>query len=376
MIEFDEQGTKEGLQRIISRAAARSCEKGGAVMVLACDANEFTPRGIDDILQSSPVPLFGGVFPKIIYQGHLLETGSLAVSFPGAAKTLFIPDLSDSEADYEAIMDAALPETDTARTLVVFPDGFSKRIGAFIESLFNIFGLEINYIGGGAGSMSMCKKPCLLTGEGMKSDGAVLAFLEMESGVGVSHGWELLNGPFRVTESDRNTIKTLDWRPAFDVYREIVEPHAGKRFGPDDFFGISKAYPFGILRMGTEQIVRDPFLVEKDGSLVCVGEVPEGSCVNILHGSRSSLIRAAERAATLGRQALRQGLRERLCIFMDCISRVLFLGDRFEQEIEAVVEAGLPMAGACTIGEIANRGDEFLEFYNKTAVVAILGDSS
>ena len=374
IIEFDEQGTKEGLQRLIGRFAARGSE-GGAVMLLVCDANEFTPQGIDDILKSTPVPLFGGVFPKIIYQGRCHEMGSLAVFLPGAVKTLFIPELSNSEVDYEAIMDDALPGVDSARTLVVFPDGFSKRIGAFIASLFNIFGLEINYIGGGAGSMSMCRKPCLLTGEGMKADGAILAFLEMESGVGVSHGWELLNGPLRVTESDRNTIKTLDWRPAFDVYREIVELHSGKSFGPDDFFDISKAYPFGILRMGTEQIVRDPFRVEKDGSLVCVGEVPEGSCVNILHGSRSSLIRAAERAATLGRKALAEGLRERLCIFMDCISRVLFLGDHFEQELAAVFEEGLPMAGACTIGEIANRGDEFLEFYNKTAVVAILGDS-
>jgi len=61
-----------------------------------------------------------------------------------------------------------------------------------------------------------------------------------------------------------------------------------------------------------------------------------------------------------------------LHIFMDCISRVLFLGAGFEEELEAVVQDNLPMVGACTIGEIANCGTEFLEYYNKTAVMAVL----
>ena len=59
--------------------------------------------------------------------------------------------------------------------------------------------------------------------------------------------------------------------------------------------------------------------------------------------------------------------------FIDCISRVLFLKDRFPEEIHAVRHKGLPLFGACTIGEIANSGKDYLEFYNKTAVVAITG---
>ncbi|SPF40896.1 hypothetical protein SBDP1_320012 [Syntrophobacter sp. SbD1] len=61
-----------------------------------------------------------------------------------------------------------------------------------------------------------------------------------------------------------------------------------------------------------------------------------------------------------------------LKIIMDCISRVLFLGDRFREEIEVVNHGTRPTIGACTIGEIGNCGTEYLEFYNKTAVVAVL----
>ncbi|HIE56438.1 MAG TPA: histidine kinase, partial [Chromatiaceae bacterium] len=59
-------------------------------------------------------------------------------------------------------------------------------------------------------------------------------------------------------------------------------------------------------------------------------------------------------------------------LVMDCISRALFLGDHFQRELDAFSQPGLPMLGALTIGEIANHGDDYLEFYNKTAVVGIL----
>ncbi|EQD46615.1 hypothetical protein B1A_14553 [mine drainage metagenome] len=53
---------------------------------------------------------------------------------------------------------------------------------------------------------------------------------------------------------------------------------------------------------------------------------------------------------------------------MDCISRALFLEQDFRQEL-AVIHSPAPMLGALTIGEIANSGQDYLEFYNKTAVV-------
>jgi len=46
-------------------------------------------------------------------------------------------------------------------------------------------------------------------------------------------------------------------------------------------------------------IVRDPIMVKENGALVCVGEVPVESYVDILTGDESSLVNAARKALTL-----------------------------------------------------------------------------
>ncbi|MGA2402822.1 MAG: FIST C-terminal domain-containing protein [Syntrophobacteraceae bacterium] len=368
---FDPIGSPANLQEMILKASSLSGVNG--LMILACDANGFTPENIDGVLRSAPIPVFGGVFPALMYGKDLIRQGSLVAGLPKVLETLFIPDLSNSAIDYESFLEFKTPDPLSALTMMVFVDGFARRIGAFIESLFNVFGLQMNYIGGGAGSLGMVPKPCLFTGQGMVADGAVLALLGLGSGVGVSHGWTHLSGPYRVTSSDLNVIHTLDWRPALDVYREIVEVHSGKSFDESNFFDIAKSYPFGISRLESEHIVRDPFSAGPDKNLVCIGEVPQGAFVSILNGDESSLIQAAANALELALKAFPTQCEPGLDIFIDCISRVLFLGDRFSEEIESVYRGNRPLVGACTIGEIANCGTEYLEFYNKTAVVAVLG---
>ncbi|MCK5149137.1 FIST C-terminal domain-containing protein [bacterium] len=369
-IKVDSTGTVENLKKSIKEVVGTEGING--IMILACDENGFTPKDVDGVLKDCRVPVFGGIFPAIIHGKTKFEKGTIVAGLNSEPTLHIIPQLSDMSVEYEDIIDEEIANIGITKTIFVLVDGFAKRISALIDSLFNVFGLEINYIGGGAGSLSFEQKPCLFTNEGLIMDSGLLIMLEMESGVGVSHGWNDVRGPFRVTESDRNVIKTLDWRPAFEVYREIVEEHSGKTFTDDNFFDIAKAYPFGISKLGTEKIVRDPLMTGDNDSLVCVGEVPEGSYVHILNGDLHSLVQAAARALALGKDAYNSTSAPGTTLFIDCISRVLFLQDEFSQEIDAVYQENFPLIGALTIGEIANSGKDYLEFYNKTAVVGIL----
>ncbi|CCH48701.1 FIST signal transduction protein [Pseudodesulfovibrio piezophilus] len=367
------EGTVKSLEAVVDKALADG--KAKCLMIMACDDNGYTKESIDDFLLRLPVSVFGGVFPLVFHGRVPLSKGSVVISMEEEARVDFIPGMSRSDMDFEEVLDEMVQDDDQLQTLMILVDGLSSRIGAFIDALYAVFGLEINYIGGGAGSLSLQQKPCIITNEGLKQDGAVVAALTARSGIGVSHGWTTVSGPYKVTESRGNVIETLDWRPAFEVYREVVEAHSGTKFISRPFFDIAQSYPFGIAKMGTERVVRDPITLDGDRNLICVGEVPVGDYVDILHGQPKTLIEAAGLALTKARRDLPESVRPGLGLIMDCASRMLFLDDAFEDELVAMVPEETLFAGACSLGEIANSGKDYLEFYNKTAVVGFLEDA-
>jgi hypothetical protein len=341
-----------------------------SILILACDANGYTPEGLNPILQSLSKPCFGGVFPQVLGGKVRLTQGAVLVGMNRRVETSVIQGLSDPSTDFEGVLKDAFAGSDADySTMFVFVDGLSTSIGGLIEVLFNQFGLEINYIGGGAGSISLRKQPCIFTNLGLLQDSAVLALTELPSSIGVAHGWRSISDAFKVTEAIGNRIITLDWRPAFEVYREVVEQHSGLSFEVLPFLDIAKAYPFGIAKLDAEMVVRDP-MQEQQGELVCIGEVPKGAFVHILYGRADTVIEAAGHALNLARLDFSQG-KPGFMLFVDCISRVLFLGEEFNQEINAVASDELPMVGALTLGEIANNGHDYLEFYNKTSVIGL-----
>lgn len=366
-IELDRSGSVAALTTLLADMAARPGVEG--LLVLACDGNGFTAERLDPLLRAAARPVFGGTFPQIIHGREHLECGTLVVGLPVAPRLCIIENLSDPDTD----IDAALTGLDSpGSTLFVFVDGFSRRIGATITALFENFGLLPNYIGGGAGSLSLVQKPCLITPRGLLQDAVVLAGTDLRSGIGVAHGWQVVSDALKVTASDRNTILTLNGRPAFDVYREHVEPLAGATLDAAGFFDIAKGFPFGIRRLDSEVVVRDPLMVGEKGALVCVGEVPEGAFVHVLRGAPENLLAAAAQTVRKAADAFDGEPPVRATrMFIDCISRVLYLGEDFGRELDAV-DRGEPLFGALTLGEIANSGREFLEFYNKTSVMALI----
>jgi hypothetical protein len=51
------------------------------------------------------------------------------------------------------------------------------------------------------------------------------------------------------------------------------------------------------------------------------------------------------------------------------------LEDSFQEELKAVKTPNKALFGALTLGEVANSGSDYLEFYNKTAVVVRFSNS-
>lgn len=340
------------------------------IFVLATDACNLDYNYFSELVKKK-IQIFGGVFPQIILGNEYYEKAILIVGIEELPKIQIIKDISQENIEIEDLLDPNIL-TDGNKTMMVFIDAFSSRINYFIESLFNVYGIEINIIGGGAGSLDMTQKPCVITPEGLLKDAAVLISLMTDSGIGVNHGWEQIAGPFKVSKAEKNVLHMLDNKTAFQVYKEVVELDSNRKFTDNNFFNISKAYPFGISRFDSEHIVRDPIIVNEDGSLICVGELDQNSFVYILKGDPKKLIEAASLAYKQAANNIPEHNENSCVFFIDCISRVLFLEDQFEEELAVVNKTDMPLFGALTLGEIANNGNSILEFYNKTAVVSII----
>ena len=320
------------------------------------------------------VDFFGGIFPSLIYGAKKFDEGVLINILPAVNKPYLITDLDKEVIDFPCFN--SLPIYESNMSGIVLIDGLTANIGSFLSELYDCFGNEINLIGGGAGSLSLEQKPCLFNNDGFFQDAAIICPIEMNCNVGVKHGWEMLDGPFVATKTEKNIIKELNWRPAFDVYKEVVENDSNQTFTVDNFLDIAKTYPFGMSRGNSEVIVRDPIVVNEKGELVCVGEVSENSVLDILKGENQRLIDAARDISTYCDIA---SVEVNKVMVFDCISRSLFLKDAFEEELSEIQKeisnySNEKMSGVLTLGEIASNGKGGPEFYNKTIVLGILYD--
>jgi hypothetical protein len=371
MIVFEQSGKveefKDKIDLIINKKEYTS------ILILACEANEYVSDEINAIIRELEIPIFGGIFPSIIYKKVAYNKGSILVGIKNEINIHLLVNIDNENNNFEKKLSENIENSSNKKTLFVFVDAFSSRITELIESLFNVFGLGYNYLGGGAGSLAnMTSTPCIFTPKGLLTQAAIIVAIDIDSSIGVKHGWEKIGNPMRVTSSHNQTIKTLDWANAFDVYKEAILAHSGEKIIKDNFFDIAKTYPFGIIKIESEYIIRDPFEVTEKGELNCFGNVPENSFVYIMHGERQNLIDAAKEAKLVAKMDTEVATSYNTVIFIDCITRSIFLGNKFENELEAVYDPNYHLIGMLSIGEIANNGKYFLEFYNKTSVIGLI----
>lgn len=361
---------KQGLLQVASNEQVKS------VLIFSADNNHFDETELSLLLKEYSLPIMGGIFPEVIYQTQNYEQGFLMVGLPYSMHIERVGELSDEAQDYADVIDVLFDAEIEAQTGIVFVDGLSKRISGLVDGLFDVFGSELNFIGGGAGSLSFVQKPCLMSNNGLHVDSALIGLLDQPSRLGVGHGWKTIHADHQVTQVDKNIIYQIDNRDAFEVYSEIVNQHAAEPITPENFFSIAQAFPFGINKLNGDKVVRDPIALTSEGGLglICVGEIAQGDFVDILTANADELIESAGNT-TKKAYSSSTGQAAVMNLTIDCISRGLFLKEDFAKELEAIkanTDTSLPIVGALVLGEIANSGEGYLEFYNKTTAIAVI----
>jgi hypothetical protein len=272
-------------------------------------------------------------------------------------KSHFIKNISDVTFEKESF--------ENIKSVITILEGLSKHNEPFLQSLFENVDIHTNIIGAGAGFINDKSKAVLFDNNGFYKDSAILVTLTSSMDLSVKHGWEYLEGPYVVTSADGNILSTIDYKSAFDVYQEIIERDCGIILDETNFLELSKNYPIGIIKYKGEQIVRDPIAFE-DGKLILVGNISNNSVINILKGRNTSLLNASREAIT---GALKNSCE--FIIMFDCITRKSFLGDSFDEELDTIFNQtnSSNFIGAISIGEVANEGNKYINFLNKTCVI-------
>ena len=337
-----------------------------------------------DKLKQSNINFSGAIVTQVIFDNSNYDDAIVASKLENEEVKL-IQNLDNPQLNED--------DFETAQSMLVLLDGLSSNITTFLDSLFEVLPIDIEILGGGAGKLTLKQEPVIFSNEGIFENAAIAMIRKSKLYVGVENGWEFLEGPFMVTSSNKNVLKSLNFMDAFEAYKSVVEKDCGLKFNTafdtykdviekesgeiinqDNFFDIAKSYPLGIVKFDKEIVVRDPISLDENGNMILVGDLEQNSTVNILKGNKNSLISSSGNAMTSAMNAKNSNSKPKNVILFDCISRCIFLEDDFKKELNEI-KKNMPqnnLFGALTLGEIANNGNEYINFYNKTCVVGVL----
>ena len=269
--------------------------------------------------------------------------------------------------------------------MLLLTDGLVEDQDQIISGVYEMLGAGVALAGGAAGTALLADGATantfhLYDGE-VLTDAVVAAAMTSDGPLGVAmrHGFREVGEPMVVTRSRDGRIYTLDNRPALHAYLDRLGAPPEAYHDKKAFVAFSRLRPLCVLRRATEEV---RFVTEHadldEGSLVCVGDVPEGGVVWPLESDAESTIEAVDSVWPAAVEAL--GGRPALgFLAFDCGVRQDILsqaptGDRVAEEVSRMVrQAGdRPFVGFYTWGEIARtRGVNGL--HHQSLVVLAVG---
>jgi hypothetical protein len=336
-----------------------------ALLLFASDNNKLSVSEIQSVLNLNHKPLLGGIFPEIIADGERKETGFLIIPLYEQLDVAVF-EIKECEKSVATRFEEWIANCNMEiGSVLCFYNALWSQKTSFMNEMYDALGPMVHYLGGGAGSLSFQSFPCVFANRRIAEHAAVIGLMENTVSIGVAHGWQPITEAIKVTETKGNSIVSLNWKPAFEVYKATVEKHSGRPITEENFFDMAKAYPLGLVRLDDEMIIRDPFAA-KNGVIHILDEAPEGEYIRIMHGDILSMLHGAQSALDQSETGDNEDVTH-LCI--NCISRVLYMQDDFVKEL-SLLNKNYLTNGILSIGELANPGNSTLEIFNKTVVVA------
>lgn len=325
------------------------------------------------------VPLAGGIFPALVKEGGFVTCGVWLLGFVQMPFYALYDNLPCGEMETERVAEGIAAELREQIdhlpdiTLFMLFDAMLPNIGTMLDALYLNLANRVHYAGANAGSETFRPMPCLFDANRVVQNGLLLMLLKPHQGAILEHGYRAPQRTVYATSTEGNCISQIDWRPAFEVYQELVRAQFGVEISQANFYQHAVHFPFGIVRANHHVVVRIPVMLADNGSLFCVGEVPPNSVLTLLERP------VVDTGETL--RVLVEGLTElngdpsgsELLLFY-CAGRRMHLGmEQAAAELEAF--AGLTRAaqigGALSLGEIGGSTRHGYPLFHNATLVAM-----
>ena len=256
------------------------------------------------------------------------------------------------------------------RHVLVFSDGALVNGSELVRGLSRI--LKVPVTGGLAGDGPRFEKTVVGL-DSPPSEGNIvgIGLYGNSLAVGYSHfgGWDPF-GPERiVTRSRGNVLYELDGKSALELYKNYLGDKA------KDLPGSALLFPLSMKQDASAQpLTRTILSIAEDGGMVFAGELHEGSIVQLMKANFERLIDGSSIAAEQSFAQMPHGAE--FALLISCVGRKLVLGQRVEEEVEAVREVLGPdpvMTGFYSYGEISTMaGLSRCELHNQTMTITVM----
>ena len=191
---------------------------------------------------------------------------------------------------------------------------------------------------------------------------------------GSAGGWQPFGPKRLITRATGNMLHELDGQPALALY---------KRYLGDRAAGLPASgllFPLQLLPddSAADGLVRTILAInEETQSLTFAGDMPVGHFCRLMKAGGDALV---EGASTAAKQAFAPVNGPRAALLVSCVGRKLVLGQRVEEEVEAVLAklgADVHAAGFYSYGEISPAGlIHGCELHNQTMTLTVFSEAT
>jgi hypothetical protein len=318
-----------------------------------------TPEPIHEIFRAYPTSHVVGCSSSGEIFGAAISDRSLAVAVIQFEHTAIVsatvPVQSIGDSFNAGKIIAQQFNRPSLRAVFILSDGLKVNGSELVRGLNSILPDSVVVTGGLAGDGDRFERTWVIK-DGSLHSGFVSAVGLYGEHIKISHGskggWDIFGPERLVTRSKGNILYELDGKSALQLYKEYLGDQAAGLPATAFYFPLALRSSMSDHR----RIVRTVLAVDEvNQAIISAGDIPEGHLAQLMHGNFDRLVDGATEAALMTRQPQPDAL-PMLSVAISCVGRRLVLGERTEEELEALFEVlpqGTQQIGFYSYGEIS-----------------------